>query len=249
MAAEGEPDLAGLFAPINVERAVLGVLAEAQDALRNLDDPVDAELWGSDVIGALTAAASDEDQAMAALAGTLVPAAEQASTPEALAMLRVFAAMGSPRLRTAASQAAVRVAAGRVASGAVAEAEWASVVGMPEVGHCWHYADVGGRQESLTLAFAYGDKHHAVSVLIDHYRGGKIKDVWVSKGSGLLLETELSAGTDPLVVFEMLAAADARKRLEQALAAGECPEQADQADDITAHRALLRSRLELLSTA
>jgi hypothetical protein len=243
MTADEEPDLAGLFAPIDVEGAVLGVLTEAQAALGHLDDPVDAELWGSDVIGALTAAASDEDQAMAALAGTLVPAAELASTPEALAMLRVFAAIGSPGLRVAARQAAVRVA-----SGEVAEPAWAPEVGVPEIGDCWHYADVGGRQESLTLTFAYGDKQHALSVLIDHYRGGKIKDVWVSKGRGLLLATELSAGTDPLVVFELLAAADARKRLEQALAAGECPEQSDQADDISAHRALLRARLELLGT-
>jgi len=115
MAADEEPDMAGLFAPIDVEGAVLGVLTEAQAALGHLDDPVDAELWGSDVIGALIAAASDEDQAMAALAGTLVPAAELASTPEALAMLRVFAAIGSPRLRVAARQAAVRVASGEVA--------------------------------------------------------------------------------------------------------------------------------------
>jgi hypothetical protein len=237
MTADEEPDLAALFAPVEIEAAVPGVLAEASAALGHLDDPVDAELWGSDVIGALTAAAQDEARAMRALAGTLVPAAEEAATPQALAMLRVFAAIGSPSLQAAAGQAADRLAA----SG-VPDAAWAPVIGAPRVGDCWHYADVSGRQESLTLSFAYGGKEHGVSVLIDHGRGGKIKDAWVVKGPDLLLAAEISAGGDPLVVFEMLAAAEARIRLEQALAAGECPEQSDQADDITAHRALLRAR-------
>jgi hypothetical protein len=80
-------------------------------------------------------------------------------------------------------------------------------------------------------------------VLIDHGHGGKIKDAWVAKGDDQRIATELAAGSDPLVVFEMLDAADARRRLEQAMTAGECPEQPDQADDIAAHRALLRARL------
>ena len=38
-------------------------------------------------------------------------------------------------------------------------------------------------------------------------------------------------------------------RLEQAISAGECPEQPDQVDDVVAHRALLRARLDLLAGA
>ena len=241
MTADEEPDLAVLFAPVDIEGAVLGVLAEAGAVLGGLDDPVDAELWGSDVIGALTAAANDEVRAMEAVARSLVPAAEEAATPQALAMLRVFAVIGAASLRATAGQAAARLAA----SG-IPDAAWATVIGAPRVGDCWHYADVGGRQESLTLSFAYGDKEHGVSVLIDHGRGGKIKDAWVAKGPDLLLAAEVSTGGDPLVVFDMLATAQARNRLEQALTAGECPEQSDQADDITAHRALLRARLAQL---
>ena len=32
------------------------------------------------------------------------------------------------------------------------------------------------------MTFAYGDRQHAVCVLIDHGRGGKIRDAWVAKG-------------------------------------------------------------------
>ncbi len=229
-----EPDVASLFAPVAVEETFTGVLVEAQ-VLGQLDDPVDAELWGSDLIGALASSAVGQVSLMDILTGSLVPVAEAASTPEALALLRVFAAVGSPALRAAAGQAAARLRAHDVA-----DPPWAGAV-------CWHYADVGGRQESLTMTFAYGDKQHAVCVLIDHGRGGKIRDTWVAKGAELRADAEKAAGSDPLVVFEMIDAADARLRLERAISAGECPGQPDQVDDVVAHRALLRARLDLLT--
>ena len=48
-----------------------------------------------------------------------------------------------------------------------------------------------------------------------------------------------------IVLFEMIDPADAFRRLQRAVTAGECPEQPDQVDDVVAHRALLRARLEL----
>jgi len=238
----GEPDVASLFAPVAVEETFDGVLTEARQVLGGLDDPVDAELWGSDLIGALASSAASHASLMRTLTGSLVPAAETASTPEALALLRVFAAVGSPALRAAAGQAAARLR-----DRGLADPPWAAVIGAPRVGDCWHYADVGGRQESVTMSFGYGGQEHAISVLIDHGRGGKIRDTWVTKGSGLRDDTEREADRDPLVVFETLGAAGARLRLQRAISAGECPEQPDQVDDVVAHRALLRARLDLLA--
>jgi hypothetical protein len=238
-----EPDVARLFAPVAVEETFGGVLTEARQILGQLDDPVDAELWGSDLIGALASSAAGLSSLMDTLTKSLVPAAEEAATPEALALLRVLAAVGSPALRTAAGEAAARLG-----THGVADPPWAAAIGSPRVRDCWHYADVGGRQESLTMTFAYGDKQHAVSVLIDHGRGGKIRDTWVAKGPGLRADTEQEAERNPLVVFEAIGAADARLRLAQAITAGECPEQPDQVDDVVAHRALLRARLDLLTS-
>jgi hypothetical protein len=239
----GEPDVAALFAPVAVEETFGGVLTEARQILGQLDDPVDAELWGSDLIGALAASAASSSALMDTLTKSLVPAAETAASPEALALLRVLTAVGSPALRTAAAEAAARLSARDVA-----DPPWAAAIGSPQVRDCWHYADVGGRQESLTMTFAYGDRPHAVSVLIDHGRGGKIRDSWVTKEPGLRADTEQEAARNPLVVFEVLGVADARLRLARALTAGECPEQPDQVDDVVAHRALLRARLDLLTT-
>ena len=237
-----EPDIADLFAPIEPSRAFGVVLSEAQQVLSHVRKPVDAELWGSDMIGALSASAADTGDVMTELATSLVPAAEQAATPEALALLRIFAAIGSPELRASATQAAERV----IERG-VPDPDWAATIGSPTVGECWHYSDVGGRQESVTMSFSYGSSEHALSVLIDHGRGGGIKDAWVGDAAGLLDKTWLAVQNDPMMVFETIDATDAQGRLERAISAGECPEKPDEADDLTAHRALLHARMRFLA--
>src|SRR5262249_15625516 len=106
--ADSEPDIAALFAPLAPAKASRVVLSEARRVLTHLRHPVDAELWGSDMIGALgrraTGARAEADaEVMAELAASLVPAAEQDATPEALALLRVLGAIGSPELQAAAT--------------------------------------------------------------------------------------------------------------------------------------------------
>ena len=242
--AQADPDIAALFAPLRPAQASDVVLREAREVLAHVHNPIDAELWGSDMIGALSGGDADGADVMTELTAALVPAAEESATPEALALLRILAALGSPALTTAASEAAERV----TASG-VTDPDWAAAIGSPTVGKCWHYGDVGGRQESITVSFGYGDAEHALSVLIDHGRGGKIKDAWVDDAAGLLDKTWIAAENDPLVVFEPIDAADARTRLERAVAAGECPGKPDEVDDLTAHRALLRARVRYLAIA
>jgi hypothetical protein len=234
--AHTEPDIAELFAPLRPAQAFAVLLSEAQQVLPHIKQPVDAELWGSDLLGALGGDA--------ATGADLVPAAEERATPEALALLRIFSVIGSPELRATASAAAARLA-----DSGIPDADWAAQVGAPKVGKCWHYSDVGGRQESIIVSFSYGKAEHALSVLVDHGKGGKIKDAWVHDADGLLDKTWLAAENDPLVVFETLEPAAARARLEQAFAAGECPAKPDEVDDLTAHRALLLARLRLLTSA
>jgi len=182
--------VASLFAPVAVEDTFAGILGEAGDILGQLDDPVDAELWGSDLLGALASSAAGPASLAEAVAGSLVPAAEAASTQAALALLRVLSAVGPPAVRGAADPAAQRLSAR-----GVAEPPWARTIGSPQVRQCWHYADVGGRQESLTMTFAYGEAQHAVCLLIDHGRGGKIRDAWVVKEPELRADTERPGAT------------------------------------------------------
>ena len=246
---DAEPDIAELFAPLRPAQASDVVLSEAQQVLSHVQQPIDAELWGSDMIGALSGhqaggeGGDESGDVMAELAASLVPAAEKEATPEALALLRVLGAIGSEKLKTVATEAAERV----VATG-VPDPDWAAALGSPTIGSCWHYSDIGGRQESVTASFGYGSSEHALSVLIDHGKGGKIKDAWVDNAEGLLDKTWLAAETDPLIVFEEIAAKDAGGRLAKAIAAGECPAKPDETDDLTAHRALLHARVRYLVT-
>src|SRR5260370_18212110 len=185
----GEPDVARLFAPVAVEDTFAGVLTAAGQVLGGLDDGADAELWGSDLIGGLASSAAGQASLTDTLTGSLIPAAEAAATPEALALLRVLAAVGSPPLRAAAGQAAARLSAQ-----GLADPPWARTIGAPQVRDFWHYADVGGRQESLAMTFAYGDRQHAVCVLIDHCRGRQISVTWVTTGDCLRADSEREAG-------------------------------------------------------
>jgi hypothetical protein len=237
-----EPDIAELFAPLRPAQASDVVLNEARQVLSHVQRPIDAELWGSDMIGALAGAGPFDKDFMAELTGSLVPAVERKATPEALGVLRVLGAIGSPELKVAATEAAERVTAQ-----GVPDPDWAAGIGSPAIGKCWHYSDVGGRQESITVSFGYGDSEHALSVLIDHGRSGKIKDAWVDDAEGLLDKTWLAADNDPLIVFEPIEPTDAAERLAKAVAAGECPSKPDEADDLTAHRALLQARVRYLA--
>jgi hypothetical protein len=253
-------DVEALFAPLSPEEAFDVVLSETSAMLARVHDPIDAELWGSDMIAAVSGGGSgpraesgtrpgggsgggdDLADAMRSLTELLVPAAEKTGSPESLALLRILGALGTPELREAAA-----VAAERMTAQGVADPDWAESIGSPEVRDCWFYSDASGQQESVSLSFAYGQTEHAVSVLIDHALGGRIKDAWVGDARELLAKTRAVAKRDPTLVFDMIDVSDARGRLERALAAGECPEQADQVEDVAAHRALLRVRLELLN--
>lgn len=237
-----EPDIEQLFAPIAPAAAVDVILREAQDVLPNVHAPIDAELWGSDMIGALSRSGDSEAEIMSVLARSLVPAAVAAPARQSLALLRIFAALGTPELARTATDAAERIKAGGVPDPA-----WADGLGAPAVGDCWHYGDTSGQQESVTTTFAYGARSHALSVLIDHNHGGMIRDAWVSDAAGLLDKTWLAAENDPMVIFEKLDPAGARDRLRNAVAAGECPQKPDQIDGVTAHRAFLHARLRLLT--
>jgi hypothetical protein len=237
-----EPDIAELFAPLRPAQASDVVLNEARQVLSHVRQPIDAELWGSDMIGALSGGDQGGADVMTELAKSLVPAVEIKATPEALGLLRVLGAIGSTELKATATAAAERLTVQ-----GVPDPDWAATIGSPTIGKCWHYSDVGGRQESVTVSFGYGAAEHALSVLIDHGKGGKIKDAWVDNAEGLLDKTWMAADNDPLIVFEAIEPADAAARLAKAVAAGECPSKPDEADDLTAHRALLRARVHYLA--
>jgi hypothetical protein len=228
-----DPDLEAVFARASPADTLAAVLTEARMVLAEVDSPLDAELWGSDIVAAL---GSGSEQAEA-----ITAAAERAATPEALATLRVLGAVGSPQLRTAAS-----AAAGRLAAQGISEPAWAESIGAPSPGQCWSYGDALGRQEAVTMSFWYADRGHVVSVLLDRDQGGGIKNVWVGESGDVLERTREMSKRDPKMIFEMITQADARARMDVAIAAGECPQQPEEVGNVASRRAILQARVALL---
>jgi hypothetical protein len=222
-------DAEAIFGACAPADAFAAVLMEARAVLADIASPLHAELWGSDILAAL--GGSDA-------AAALVPAAEAVGTPAALALLRALGAVGSPALRFAAA-----AAGGRLAGDGVADPGWAAVVGRPAVGECWCYGDQRGTQEAVTMSFAYRQASHVVSVLVDHRRGGRIKDVWVGEAENVLARAMAMSQRDPQIAFTMISPGTARARLERAVIAGECPQQREEAANVASARAILRARV------
>jgi len=228
-----DPDLDAVFARASPADTIAAVLTEARMVLGEVEHPLDAELWGSDIVSAL---GSGDDHADA-----IAEAAERSATPEALAALCALAAVGPDKLRAAASDAA-----GRLVAQGISRPAWAEKVGEPTPGQCWRYGDSAGEQEVVTMTFLYADSGHVVSVLLDAAQGGGIKNVWVGESGDILDRARELSKQDPRMIFEMITKDDARSRMERAIAAGECPQRPEEKAAVASTRALLRSRVNLL---
>ncbi len=228
-----DPDLDAVFARASPEDTIAAVLTEARLVLAEVDRPLNAELWGSDIIGALGSADNHAD--------AIAEAAEQAGTSEAVAALCALGAVGPDKLRAAAAEAADRLTALGVSRPA-----WADAIGQPGLGLCWCYGDALGEQEVITMSFRYDDAEHVVSVLLDSVQGGGIKNVWIGDSGDLLERTRKLAQEDPGMRFQMITQSDARARMDRAIAAGECPQRQEETAAVASTRALLRSRVALL---
>jgi hypothetical protein len=225
--------------PSSPEECFAEVLVEAERGLAAIKSPLEAELWASEMLGILSLSGMDPTLVEDLCAEAIVPMAEEAASPTALAMLAAIGAVGGRQLTAAAG-----VARQRLAAKGVAQPPWASLVGMPEVRRCWSYRDAFGCQESIYLTFAYGRALHALCVLVDHDLGGGVKDSWVSaKVTTLRRRVHQAAEEDPLGIYEDLDPLEAALRLERAIASPECPQWPDQVEDLSYHRALLRSRV------
>jgi hypothetical protein len=198
-----------LFSALPIPRTPSPPCLSRRMVLADILSPLHAELWGSDILAALGGSAA-----------ALVPAAEASGTPDALAVLRAVGAVSAPGLRAAAA-----AAAGRLAERGVREPCWAASAGSPAVGDCWYYGDERGAQEAVTMSFKYAGTGHVVSVLVDHRRGGRIKDVWVGEAKNVLARARAMSQQDPKLVFTMISAADARARLHRSprVNARNCP--------------------------
>ncbi len=233
------------FAGANPQAALEGFLAEADDVVGSLETPLDAEMWGSELLGMLRLMGIDTHEVDEVVASAIVPMAEDAGTRAALALLVVLSTVGGPK-----SARAAKAARQKLSAAGLPEPAWATGLATPTVGRCWEYRDVFGEQESIYATFRYGRSEHALCVLIDHGLGGGVKDSYVTTHVRRLRRqmTEL-ASDDPVMVMGELDVTEAVSKLREALAAPPCPRAPDQIRDSALTAALVHSRVAHMSAS
>jgi hypothetical protein len=218
-----------------------------EPALTGQGDPFLAEAVAIDLLALLRAYVPAEEAftdspAYAAKVIELIGFAEKEATPAALALLRTIAVHGPQETRSAAT-----VAADGLVAGGLAELPFTEVVGRPTPQECFSYGDDFGAQESIALTFGYGRKKHAICVLIDYGLGGGVKDCWITERATDIKKRYMSMGGRGMAFYEDLSLADGLIKLQAALAADPCPEQADQVRDTEAYLPMLRQRVALVA--
>jgi hypothetical protein len=203
-------------------------------------DAMSAEMTGVDFAASVRAASlgHGDDRALYA---DVIGHTEQRADAVALAMLRVVAATAPGEVRTAAAQAADRVAAG-----GVRDRKWATDLGSPAFVTAFGYADPHGAQEAIALVYAYGRRQHALVALIDHDLGGGIKDVWPTDEPKEVRAQYRLATRMTGMDLRTYGAEEARAILDRALASPTCAVQEDQIEDVDRYVDLLRRRAALL---
>ena len=220
-----------------------GVHAELLRAFRpavRATDPLEVEVLTSDVLGSWWKRLPPGEDPDAVFGEGAIGHAARAGTREAVTLLRALAVLGvTPAQREAASSAAAALAAAGVAN-----PPWAATIGQVEVGACWRLSDVFGDQASLLSVFGYGSREHGLVALVDfNHLGGWVKDLFVTtEPARVLRELRKTALSEPFAVLDQVDPAEARRLLEDGLAATDATWEPEVSDELRQFRALALAR-------
>ena len=220
----------------------------AEVAARDADQPedaLDAEQWGSMMLGMMRGAPlpPDEDAESMFLPG-FVAALEELGTRRALATLRAVAAVSAPDYAVAA-----RAAADRLAATGLREPAWAADLGgaQPTAAALMH-DEAFNDGVSVMVEFRHATiERHTIGIYIDHNMGGVVKDVFLA---GPLSEVRGQLGrtaSDQVgLAMRDLDLAEARARAEAAFYKLDHTWDPPVTEDVRPMRALIEARLRLL---
>jgi hypothetical protein len=220
--------------------------------LLNVDDPLDAELFGATFMSAGDLAGEGFAEA---LADGIVPAVAALATPESLAVLLALDAVGDI--------AAARDAAERLVRSGVPAPAWADELRQPmRAGQCWRLSDPTGAASVLTCPFERAGRSHGFVVYVDHTDCGAAADIMLVTGENFDETVEAirlgGVRSGMAITAELLDPAEFRWQIEDALNArmvhdqdDDGPALPDEPDDENMPgypllAALLRARIQTL---
>jgi len=220
-----------------------GVHAELLGAFRpavRATDPLEVEVLTSDILGSWWKRLPPGEDPDAVFGEGAIGYAARAGTREAMALLRALAVLGvTPAQRDAASSAAAALAAA-----GVTDPPWAATIGRVQIGACWRLSDVFGDQASLLSVFGYGRREHGLVALVDfNHLAGWVKDLFVTpEPARVLRELRKTARSEPYAVLDQVDPAEARRLLEDGLAATDATWEPEVSDELRQFRALALAR-------
>ncbi|MDP9341329.1 MAG: hypothetical protein M3Q23_04280 [Actinomycetota bacterium] len=203
-----------------------------------LDDPTDAEMWGSDLLGLVMSSGADSE-AVVRLCDELVRSLSRRRTPDALAFLRSLSSVAPPP-----SCHRALLAASTLAEAGVPDQPWGAVIGKESFSGAWLVTHPYRDQDALVAAFRHeGWPVDGLSVLIDHNLGGILKSAFPIEDPGGVAD---GWRAQPDMTVEPIAAAEIRGRIERALAMTDMTLDPPVADEFFATHALLEARMRAL---
>jgi hypothetical protein len=226
--------------------ALFGEVLRGARELLDLDDPLEAELWASGLLGTWYGMPLPGEDPDRLFGEGLVRYAGRKATPASLALLLALAAVGPDALAAKA-----RTAADRLRGQGVPPPPWDGRVGQVEFTGAWVSGDHYGDQQMLAVGFAHaGRPPHSLAILIDHNLGGIAKDAFVStEPDELAAAWDEQSGAGEMVRTEQLDAAGAAALLRGALEATDLYVDSPVTDDFREARAVAHARLRALPAA
>lgn len=241
---------AGGGAPSN---ALFDELLHGARELLAVRNPLDAELLVSDLLGTWwpqrhhTIGGTGVEQL---IGEGLVEYAAQQRSSAALALLSGIACLGTSRQAAAAEQAAIKLI-----DAGVRTPKWAEHLGAVSPAECYVNPDAWGDQDEVICVFSYaGEEPHALISVIDYNAAGLLRDGWVSSQVDKLLDhcrraAVFQVSSRPEDGFRQIDPPQARKLLEDALAATDTAEDPPVSEAFAAKHAFIRARIRALPPA
>jgi hypothetical protein len=224
-----------------VDGIVRSILAGGKELL-GLDDPLEAEVWASSVLGTTykpPLPITVQDRLGEAVWDGVLTWAEEEGGASSLAVLRALGAVASDPLASKATEAADRIAAG-----GTAEPRWGAEIGTAELLDAWCLADPYGDQTMYYATFRYpGRPAHALTALYDENLGAIVKDAGVGTVAG---DARGRAAEDPDTEVEDIEAGALAGAVRAAIASGDMYLDNDWTPEFKELRALLLERMRAL---
>jgi hypothetical protein len=160
--------------------------------------------------------------------------------PEGAAYLRLLISLGPRAVKRAASAALADLTAA-----GVYPPEWVTSIGKPAPGQAWRLYDVAGDREVVVATYRYADAEHALLVSIDLAELPLAGLIVVSENADGLINT-LRDNAEPWERFEQITPAEARRRIEPAIARADEEQGFGRGDSSGLFLPLAKSRLRRL---